>query len=224
MAKQTKSKKTKKAKKPLYGTQKQQLNKLTKKEYKALKQMCFLCKNMYNVGLYNVRQHFFNEKKYLSYNSNYHLSKGNENYKMLNSNVAQQILMEVDGAMGSFFELIKLAKFGEYNYKDIKLPKYLEKDGFFTIIIGQIRIKPDGTLDIPMSPKFKREYGKVSIKVPRNLRDKKIKEIRIIPKYNARYFEIQYSYEIPESKLELNKNNVLAIDLGIDNLYYKSWG
>ena len=43
---------------------------------------------MYNVGLYNVRQHFFNEKKYLSYNSNYHLSKENENYKMLNSNVA----------------------------------------------------------------------------------------------------------------------------------------
>ncbi len=56
-----------------------------------------------------------------------------------------------------------------------------------------------------MSPKFKREYGKVSIKVPRNLKDKKIKEIRIIPKYNARYFEIQYAYEIPESKLKLNK-------------------
>ena len=218
MAKQTESKKTKKAKKPLYGTQKQQLNKLTKKEYIALKQMCFLAKNMYNVGLYNVRQYFFNEKKYLNYDSNYHLSKVNENYKMLNSNVAQQILMEVDGAMKSFFELIELAKIGEYNYKDIKLPKYLKKDSFFTIIIGQIRIKHDGTLDIPMSPKFKREYGKVSIKVPRNLRDKKIKEIRIIPKYNARYFEIQYSYEIPESKLELNKNNALAIDLGIDNL------
>lgn len=215
MVKQAKSKKSKK---PLYGTQKQQLNKLTKKEYKALKQMCFLAKNIYNVGLYNVRQHFFNEKKYLNYASNYHLSKENENYKILNSNVAQQILMEVEGVMGSFFELIKLAKIGEYNYKDIKLPKYLKKDAFFTIIIGQIRIKPDGTIDIPMSPKFKREYGKVSVKVPRNLKDKKIKEIRIIPKYNARYFEIQYSYEIPESKLELNKNNALAIDLGIDNL------
>lgn len=215
IGKQTESKK---AKKPLYGTQKQQLNKLTKKEYKALKEMCFLCKNMYNVGLYNVRQYFFNEKRYLNYESNYHLSKENENYKKLNSNVAQQILMEVDGAFESFFELIEIAKIGKYNYKDIKLPKYLKKDGFFNIIIGQIRIKSNGTLDIPMSPKFKREYGKVSIKVPRNLRDKKIKEIRIVPKYNARYFEIQYSYEIPESKLELNKNNALAIDLGIDNL------
>lgn len=215
MGKQSKSKKTKKT---LYGTQKQQLNKLTKKEYKALREMCFLAKNMYNVGLYNVRQHFFNEGKYLNYESNYPLCKENENYKMLNSNISQQILMEVDGAMKSFFELIKLARTGEYNYKDIKLPKYLKKDGFFSIIIGQIRIKPDRTLDIPMSPKFKREYGKVSIKVPRNLKDKKIKEIRIIPKYNARYFEIQYAYEIPESKLKLNKNNALAIDLGIDNL------
>ena len=102
--------------------------------------MCFLAKNMYNVGLYNVRQYFFNEKKYLNYDFNYHISKVNENYKMLNSNVAQQILMEVDGAMNSFFELIELAKIGEYNYKDIKLPKYLKKDSFFTIIIGQIRI------------------------------------------------------------------------------------
>ncbi|CAK7029473.1 transposase [Tissierella sp.] len=204
--------------KPLYGTQKQQLKKLTKKEYIALREMCILSNNLYNVGLYNIRQYYFSNNKHLDYNGNYFICKENENYKLLNSNISQQILKEVDSVMKSFFGLIKLAKLGQYNYKDIRLPKYLEKEGFFSIIIGQIRIKLNGILDIPMSPVFKRQYGKVSIKVPNNLLNKKIKEIRIIPKYKARYFEIQYCYEIPESKEELDKNKALAIDLGLDNL------
>ncbi|WP_201260086.1 RNA-guided endonuclease TnpB family protein [Tissierella sp. P1] len=175
--------------------------------------MCILSKNLYNVGLYNIRQYYFNNNKHLDY-----ICKENENYKLLNSNISQQILKEVDSTMKSFFGLIKLAKLGQYNYKDIRLSKYLEKEGFFSIIIGQIRIKLNGILDIPMSPVFKRQYGKVSIKVPDNLLNKNIKEIRIIPKYRARYFEAQYCYEISESKEELDKNKALAIDLGLDNL------
>lgn len=207
-----------KTKNIIYGCQKQQLNYLSKKEYLALKTMCHLAKNLYNVGLYNVRQYYFHEQKYLSYESNYHLSKNNENYKLLNSNMSQQILKEVDGVFKSFFGLIQKAKQSNYDFRNIKLPHYLEKDSYFTLVIGQIRIKSDFTLDIPMSPVFKREYGKVTIKVPENLRNKKIKEIRIIPKYKARFFEIQYTYEVTENRKELDKNHVLAIDLGLDNL------
>ena len=36
-------------------------------------------------------------REYLNYVKNYHLLKESENYKMLNSNMAQQILKEVDG-------------------------------------------------------------------------------------------------------------------------------
>ena len=50
------------------------------------------------------------------------------------------------------------------------------------------------------------------------LADKKIKEIRIIPKAKARFFEIQYIYEAEYTQRDLNKNNALAIDLGINNL------
>ena len=45
-----------------------------------LRELCPLNKNLFNVGLYNVQQYFFQERKYLSYESNYHLSKSNENY------------------------------------------------------------------------------------------------------------------------------------------------
>lgn len=201
----------------IYLTGRQQLNHLTKKEYLALKELCFLAKNMYNVALYNIRQHFFNSKEYLSYNDNYKISKNNESYGLLNSNVAQQILKEADGSFKSFFGLLRLKKQGKYDSK-VKIPKYLPKDGFATLVIGQIRIKDNVILDVPMSPCFKRLYGKVSIKIPSNLSGKKIKEIRIIPKFNARFFEIQYIYETEKPQRELNKNNVLAIDFGVDNL------
>ena len=205
------------SKKILYGVQKQQLKHLTANEYNALKELCFFSKNIYNVALYNVRQYFFAEKKFLSYNSNYHLCKENENYVLLNANSAQQIIKVVDRNFKSFFALIKKAKNGQYQYKDIKLPKYLPKDGYFNLIFGEFNTSKD-TFTVPMSPAFKRLYGNVKINISSNLKGRVIKEVRIIPKNNARFFEIQWIYEIPKSEGNLTKNNVLAIDLGVDNL------
>lgn len=202
----------------IYGTQTQQLKNLTSKEYEALKTLCFIAKNLYNVGCYNVRQHYFIEGEYLSYQANYPLCKENYNYKLLNSNVAQQILKEADKSFKAFFGLMNLVKKGKYDFRSLKLPNYLPKNSYFSIVIGQIRIKKDGTLDIPLSPTFKQTYGKITIKVPKNILDKKIKSIRIIPKNNARFFVIHYTYEIEKYEGKLNKNNVLAIDLGVNNL------
>ena len=59
---------------------------------------------------------------------------------------------------------------------------------------------------------------KITFNLPSILKDKVVKEIRIIPKQNARFFEIQYVYEREISNGIYNKNNGLAIDLGINNL------
>lgn len=131
--------------------------------------------------------------------------------------MAQQILKEVDGSFKSFFGLLKLAKKRKYNFKDIKLPKYLPKNSFTTLVIGFVRINKD-TLIIPYSNSFSKNHKKISIKLSPILLDKKIKEIRIIPKFNARFFEIQYTYEAQEQQRNLDKNNALAIDFGINNL------
>ena len=201
----------------MYLTLKQQVKHLSKKEFKNLKYLCHIAKNLKNQAIYNVRQHYFKNKKYLSYNENYKILKNSENYKKLNSNMAQQILKEVDGSFKSFFGLLKLAKNGKYNFKDIKLPNYLDKDGFTTLVIGFVRLK-DGILIVPYSNSFKKTHQEVKIKLPLVLKGKKIKEIRIIPKQHSRYFEIQYTYEIEEVQRELNENNALGIDLGINNL------
>ena len=201
----------------MYLTLKQQVKHLSKKEFRNLKYLSHIAKNLTNEAIYNIRQYYFNKKKYLSYNENYKMLKNSENYKKLNSNMAQQILKEVDGSFKSFFGLLKLAKNGQYNFKDIKLPKYLAKDGFTTLVIGFVRLKDD-ILIVPYSNSFKKTHQEVKIKLPPVLKDKKIKEIRIIPKQHSRYFEIQYTYEVEEVQRELNKENVLGIDLGIDNL------
>ena len=201
----------------MYLTLKQQVKHLSKNEFRNLKYLSHIAKNLTNEAIYNIRQYYFNKKKYLSYNENYKMLKNSENYKKLNSNMAQQILKEVDGSFKSFFGLLKLAKNGQYDNKKIKLPKYLAKDGFTTLVIGFVRLKDD-MLIVPYSNSFKKTHQEVKIKLPPVLKDKKIKEIRIIPKQHSRYFEIQYTYEVEEVQRELNKENALGIDLGIDNL------
>ena len=202
----------------MYLTIKQQVKHLTKEEYNILRELCRIAKNLTNQAIYNVRQHYLQEKQYLRYESNYHELKNSNNYKLLNSNMAQQTLKDVDQMFKSFFALIKLAKQGKYNFKYIRMPKYLPKNGYSNLIIGQIRIK-NNILTIPFSNTFKKKYEtKIQIKVPEVLKDKKIKEIQIIPKFNARFFEIQYTYEIQEENIKLDTNNALAIDLGINNL------
>lgn len=201
----------------MYLTVKQQLKHLSKSEYFSFRELSHTAKNLYNQAVYNIRQFYFQEKKYLNYQNNYAVLKTSKNYKLLNSNMAQQILKEVDGSFKSFFGLLKLAKKRKYNFKDIKLPKYLPKNSFTTLVIGFVRINKD-TLIIPYSNSFSKNHKKISIKLSPILLDKKIKEIRIIPKFNARFFEIQYTYEAQEQQRNLDKNNALAIDFGINNL------
>ncbi|TJX12844.1 transposase, partial [Tissierella creatinini] len=200
----------------MYLTIKQQLKHLTKEEYLILKDLTHTAKNLYNVALYNIRQHFFQTGKYLNYYENYPLCKDNENYKLLNSNMSQQILKEVDGSFKSFFELLKLKQQGRYNGK-LSIPKYLDKNECFTLVIGFVRINGN-KLIIPYSRSYQKNHKPIVITIPPNLKDKTIKEIRIIPKLSGRYFEVQYTYEVKINQRELNKNNALSIDLGINNL------
>ena len=192
--------------------------KLSKYEYDTLLELCRYAKNLYNEALYNVRQCFFKESRYLNYYENYALLRNSDNYKMLNSNMAQQILKEVDGSFQAFFGLLKLAKKGRYSYRDIRLPQYLKKEGYFTLVIGFIRLKGNKLL-IPMSNSFRKTHKKIEITIPPILLDKKVKEIRIIPESNGRFFEIQYTYEAgPDIREELDLNKALSIDAGINNL------
>ncbi|WP_438315556.1 RNA-guided endonuclease InsQ/TnpB family protein [Sporosarcina sp. FA9] len=201
-----------KSEKKKFGVQKGILKLGSKQEYLALRKLSHLSKNMYNVGLYSVRQHFFETKKYLNYNKNYHLCKTNENYAFMGTAAAQQTLMKVEENFKSFFGLLKLKD------RKARIPNYLKKDSFFELSYPQFKLQEDGTFNIPTSSAFKKEYGAITIQFPINLQAEDIVEIRIIPKYNAHYFEIEFVNEVQVEKTNLDENEALSIDLGIDNL------
>ena len=201
----------------MYLTVKQQVKHLSKEDYIAIRELCHTAKNLVNEAIYNIRQYYFTEGEFLKYEKNYTLLKNSPNYKALNSNMAQQILKEVDGSFKSFFSLLRLAKQKKYAFTSCKLPYYLPKDGHTTLIIGFVRLNGN-KLILPFSNSFKKTHKPVEIMIPPILLNKTIKEIRIIPKAHARFFEIQYIYKTEYIQRNLNTNNALALDLGINNL------
>jgi IS605 OrfB family transposase len=195
--------------------------KLNKFEQEVLKTLSRLSKNLFNVGLYTVRQYFFQERKYLSYESAYHLCKQNENYQLLATDCGQQTLKYVDRCFKAFFKLLSMRQEGSYSAK-VQIPKYLPKDGFFPLVIP-IRArhnfaKDDWRFLIPTSRQFRRERGSVYITIPENIRQFRIKEIRILPKQRGHFFDVAFVYEGQDEIAKTKETDTIGIDFGLDNL------
>ncbi|WP_019504895.1 RNA-guided endonuclease TnpB family protein [Pleurocapsa sp. PCC 7319] len=190
-------------------------------EKDILTNLCHLSKNLFNVGLYMVRQYFFQEQKYLSYESNYHLCKENENYQLLATDCGQQTLKYVDRCFKVFFKLLSMRKEGTYQER-VNLPRYLAKDGYFPLIIPIRKrhdfAKDDWKFKIPTSRKYTRENGSVYITVPPNLREYRIKEIRILPKQKGKFLDAAFVYESNDQPVNVDKSSAISIDLGLNNL------
>ena len=198
----------------MYLTQINMIRGLTKAQYFQLRELCFFSNCLYNFALYNIRQQFFKDKTYLHFESNYHKCKDNDNYKLLQSNMAQQTLRAVDFAFKSFFGSIGKVKLA-------RPPHYRKKGGLYNLIISGNSISiQDGYLTVPQSRTYTSVLNshRIKIKIPERLIGKKIKEVKIIPLYKGRAFKIAYCYEIEEENLKLNRENSLAIDIGLDNL------
>ena len=61
----------------MYATETNYIRNLDKKHYALLLHLFHIAKNMFNVGLYESRQYFFNTKRVLSYEKLYKLCKAN---------------------------------------------------------------------------------------------------------------------------------------------------
>lgn len=171
----------------MYLTQVNMIRGLTKAEYFPLRELCFFSNCLYNVALYNIRQQYFKDKTYLTYFSNCPLCKDNDNYKLLQAQVARQTLRTVDFAFKSFFGSVG-------KVKSARPPRYRKKGGLFMLIIpAQSVIIRDGYLTVPQSRTYTSVLNnhRIKIKVPEHLIGKNIKQ-----------------------DLQLNRDNALAIDIG----------
>ena len=192
----------------------QQVIKSNDQRYDILKEMCHWSKDLYNVALYNIRQHYFGSKndstikfKFLSYVENWRRLKDTDSFKRLQSHTSQEVLKQVDRDFKSFFALICKKNRGEYTNR-CRIPKYKDKDGFNVLIyegsdFNKKQIE-QGILKIPKS------------KVIVRTKQTNIKQVRIIPRGN--HLVIEVLHEVEEPALLEDNNRYAAIDLGIDNL------
>ena len=172
--------------------------------YGECDELSFLSKNLYNLGLYTIRQHFFETKEYLTYVSNFHKLKKSEDYKKLPAKVSNQTLKMVDKNFKSFFSLLR-------KKLPSRIPKYLDsRNGRFIVIYEKQSLslrsfKKTGEIKL----------SKTNIIIKTKIKDwSLIKEVRVVPRSNHYVIEVVYE------KLEktIMGSGVASIDPGLNNL------
>ena len=175
--------------------------------YSMLDMLCFKSKNLYNYALYQIRQHYTNTNKYLSYyDLNSLLSKENQiDYRSLPyAQCSQQVLRQIDKQYISFYKAIKSNKM---KGKKIRLPKYKDKYNGRNIIVYTnqcFRLK-DNILTLKIDDNNKIKFNT----------DLNVQIVRIIPKGNHIIIELIYNKEY---ELKCDNKQYGAIDLGLNNL------
>ena len=171
--------------------------------------LCHLSKNLYNATLYVQRQWFFagSFKSYPVVNKLF-TQEDQPDYRALPAKVAKQTQMLVQQNFSSFFALLKKAKKGEYD-KPVRLPRYLDKDGYQVIIYekGALSFKEAGFIKL----------SQTSIKIKTLIPCEQITNVRIVPKGN--HFVIEVLYDVEKSTVDENDfSRVAFIDPGMNNL------
>lgn len=178
--------------------------------YKELDKLCFLSKNLYNVTLYTVRQHYFKTKKYLS---NFSIAKDfakddQTDYRALPAKVSKYTVQLVDQNMRSFFALLKKKKANQYD-RPVRLPKYLDKITGRQVVHYHkqaLSFKKDGFVKLSKSDiEFK-------TKVPKN----EIQYLQIVPCGN--HIKVLIGYYKTKKKLKTTQKRIASIDIGQNNL------
>jgi IS605 OrfB family transposase len=180
----------------------QHIIKRSDKRFAELDHISFLSKNLYNAGLYAVRQHFFAHGRFLNYQAlqKQFAKENNPDYRALPAKVSQQVLMNVEGAFKSFFALRK---------KDLpaKMPNYLNKEGRYV-----------ATYTSQAMSKVKLKHGFLSLSsVSATVKtDKSPRQARLVHK--GTHIIVEVIHEVEEPEMRPKNGNMCGLDLGLNNL------
>jgi putative transposase len=178
--------------------------------YALIDEAAFKSKNLYNAALYEIRQSFIREGKYLNYNEVQRRMQSHEAYKALPAKVSQQILMVLDRNWKSFFEVLEA--YNEDPSKFLgrpKLPKYKDKTEGRNILVYTIQaINKKGL-----------QYGLIQpsmLAIEVQTKQKDIHQVRIVPRKGFYVVEVVYRKETIQAQVD--PSFCAAIDLGVTNL------
>ena len=183
--------------------------------YKALDDLTFKAKNLYNHGLYLYRQSYFDHKSnpdvpVLTWGKidNLLRTQGHKDIRALPSKVANAVLKNLGESITSFWKLVRLKNSGKLAQKP-KLPHYLHKtDGRYAVSFNYqtFGAKRGANNELFLCPKG------INLPIPTKVDNPK--QVRIIPSHNN--FIIEVIYDVEESTPK-STSKYVGIDLGVDN-------
>ena len=179
---------------------------------KKLSKLCHNVKNLYNRAMWKVKKKLKEEGKLYSYYDLERELKGEQCYRILPAQTAQQTLKLLIREWKAYFQAVKEYRTDPQKfYAPPKAPRYKSKKGEKVAILTNQQAKiRNGRLILPK---------KVGYTVLTRLTEMdKIAEVRIIPKGVGYNIEIVYRKHVPKIKKNVNKKRIAAIDLGMVNL------
>ncbi len=178
--------------------------------YVVIDEAAFKSKNLYNAALYEIRQSFIHEGKYLDYHEIQRRMQSHEAYKALPAKVSQQILMLLDKNWTSFKEALKAYEEDPSKFTGRpRLPKYKHKTEGRNILVYTIQaISKKGLKKGLVQPSML----PISVKT----KQKDIDQVRIVPRNGYYVVEVVYTKEpVPAN---VDPSFCVGIDLGVTNL------
>lgn len=190
----------------------------TDQYYDLLMDFCFKSKNLYNHGLYVLRQEFITNHKVISYYKLDPMLRDDLEYPdyraMPTAQSAQQTLRKLCSNFKSFLASIKDYKKNPNKYTGRpNLPRYKAKDSKYELILTNQNVKVHKGMLV-----FPKVFRGLTIK-PLCISKKdfySLQQVRIIPNYNHLVIELVYKIIISDDVVE--NNNYIGIDLGVNNL------
>ena len=169
---------------------------------------------LYNQGRHFINDHYKKESKFLSYCDLDKLLKNltelNYYKQMCKAQVAQQCLRQLNSNYTSYFKALKDFKVNPSKYKGMpKSPKFKTEQNLITFTYQTIKIKDQFIV-------INKEH---KVHIPDEVYKEELnnfKTISFIPFYNR--IKVVIAYETEELNSDLNLNDYLSIDLGMNNL------
>ncbi|WP_069471117.1 RNA-guided endonuclease InsQ/TnpB family protein [Candidatus Marithrix sp. Canyon 246] len=177
--------------------------------YEECGSLCVISKQLYNVGLYELRQTLFNHSEFLNYKVLYQQMKNNENWTALPRKISNKVWKQVTGNWSHWLKALKEYKKNPSKFTGRpRLPKYNKAMNIVTYEQGAL-----GTRGLSEN---KIRLSKTNIILDTSLIKGKVKEIKIIPQKGKFIIKATYTEEMKNNKLDYNR--IAGIDLGLNNL------
>lgn len=173
--------------------------------------ICLKSGLLYNYVLFNVRKGIFDGNYLKEYEFSTKLCKENQvDFRNLPAALSQQVIAQVFSSIRSWIRLKKEYEKSPSKFNSRpKLPKYKrgKKQNMVVFTTSTCRLKSDGYIHF---------IKNIIPPIKTNIGDSKLCQVRIIPQ--ATCYVVEVIYEKEEHNLSLDKDNVLSIDLGLNNL------